>query len=140
MRKLFPLSLFLLFLLLLPEVAKADVIFPITFIFLPHFPAIILIELVIFSLSVAFLKKEISFGRITVGVIAANLVSSAVGLIFPAFKEISITLLTAYFVSVGVEFFVYNSLFKLKKIGLLGLSFLCNLGSYIFIALVTHLI
>ena len=138
MRKLFSLLVFLLSFLLLPEIAKADVIFPITFIFLPFFPAIILIELVIFSLSVALFKKEISFGRITVGVIAANLVSSAVGLIFPAFKEISITLFTAYFVSVGVEFFVYDALFRLKKIELLGLSFLCNLGSYIFIALVAH--
>lgn len=134
LRKLLP---GILLTILLSETVKADVIFPVTFILLPHFPAIILIELIVFALftSLYLKRKDVSFGRITTGVLVANLISSGVGLIFPAFSDISILLTSTYLASVSVEFLVYDSIFKLRKLELLEISLLTNFASYLFIAL-----
>ncbi len=143
-------TLFIIYfvLLLLPEVVSADVVFPITFAVLPFFPIIILVELLVFAAYYDFILKnkgvDLSFGNILLGVFAANLVSSAVGLIFPAHKEVTILLFSAFLTSVFVEFLVYTAFFRIGKLELLKISFLTNLASYSFIvgymSLISHTI
>jgi len=121
-------------LLLLPEVVSADVIFPLTFMTLPFFPFILLIEIVVFAAYYDFILKgkevEVSFRNLLLGIFAANLVSLAIGLIFPAYEEVAILFFSAYPTSVFVEFPVYTAFFKIGKVELLKISSLTNLASY----------
>jgi|Deesub1362B_J571_1020462.scaffolds.fasta_scaffold00027_88 hypothetical protein len=121
-------------LLLLPEVVSADVIFPLTFITLPFLPFILLIEIVVFAAYYDFILKsrgvELSFKDLLLGIFAANLVSSAIGLIFPAHEDVAILFFSAYLTSIFVEFPVYMAFFKIEKMELFKISFLTNLASY----------
>ncbi|RLI78418.1 hypothetical protein DRP04_10160 [Archaeoglobales archaeon] len=52
-----------------------------------------------------------------------ELVSSAVGLILPSHDSFAVTILSAFLLSVIIEFFVYAAFLGIPKLGLLKLSF-----------------
>ncbi len=120
--------------LILPELASADVIFPLTFVTLPFFPLILLIEVVVFAAYYNFVLKnkglKLPFGDLLLGIFAANLASSFTGLAFPISKDTVVLVLSTYLASVFVEFLVYTVFFKIGKMELLKISFLTNLASY----------
>jgi hypothetical protein len=127
-------------LILIIGVASADVIFPLTFVTLPFFPFILVIEILVFVVYVRFVLAgkgiEISLKSVFLAVFTANLVSSAVGLIFPSHDSFAVTVLFAFLLSIVVEFFVYIAFFRIRKLELLKLSFLTNFTSYT--ALILH--
>ena len=117
------------------EVVSADVIFPLSFVTLPFFPLILVIEVLVFVVYVkCILAKtglDISLKRAFLTVFTANLASSAVGLIFPTLHDsLTLTILSALLLSIIVEFFVYVMLLRIRKLELLKLSSLTNFASY----------
>jgi len=114
------------------EVASADVIFPLTFVTLPFFPFIVVIEILVFATYVEFVlvKVEISFRNIFIAVFVANVVSSAVGLVLPSHSSFVVTMLSAFLLSTLIESLVYTAFIKIKRLELLKLSFFSNLASY----------
>jgi len=119
--------------LLLPEVVSADVIFPLSFITLPFFPLIILTEVLVFALYLDFVFKNqpIEVRRMFIGILAANMVTSIIGIFFPLHKTLILALSSAFAFSVLVEWVVYIRIFSaLRAIDLFKASFLANLASY----------
>ncbi len=114
------------------EVASADMIFPLAFLTLPFFPFIVIIEILVFATyaELVLVKVEISFRKIFIAVFAANMVSSAVGLVLPSHSSFVVTMLSAFLLSTLIESPVYAAFIKVKRLELLKLSFLSNLASY----------
>ncbi len=112
--------------------ANADVIFPLSFPFLPYIPAIILLEVLVFLAVRGRLGIKITAGKGIVIVTLANILSSAVGLVVPGPYKGSLFLWTisAFILSTFVEGIFYGLLMKEIRKGLL-MSLILNTASYI---------
>ena len=103
---------FLLPLTLLPiiHVARGDVIFPLTFVFIPYIPPVILIEVMVFLALRGKLRMDTRVARGAVVVAIANIISSTVGLVVPGpYKaDILVWFLFAYILSTIVEGIAYR--------------------------------
>ena len=125
-------------LLLMPSLASANVIFPLTLALLPMLPAIYLSEVAVFLIAVQILKERISPIRIIIAVIIANLVTSGIGLAYPVFEPLAVSLVLSFLISIFVEGLIYFLIFRkiLKTRIIFLMSFLANSISYLLIILV----
>ena len=119
---------------LIVAVAKADVIFPLTFVFIPYSPLVIAPELATFY----FLGRRLGVDanvKAFVTVVATNILSSFLGLfLFVPTKSVVAWFLVAFLFSVAVEGALYFLVFKLGVRRVAILSALLNLSSYVVIA------
>lgn len=131
-----------LVLLLVPELASADVITPtLAYTIVPVLPFIILVEAFVFWILVnRVLKVKTGFLKLILVTFVANIVSSMVGAFIPFIMytyewALNLTqICIAYFASVFIEWVVYIPFFRkadIKRFDLLKISFAVNLASYI---------
>ena len=119
---------------LIVAVAKADVIFPLTFVFIPYFPLVIASELATFYFFGGRLGVDVNV-KAFVTVVAANILSSFLGLfLFVPTKSVVAWFLVAFSFSVAVEGLLYSLILKLGIRRATILSALLNLSSYVVIA------
>jgi len=139
--KKYLLPLTLLFLL---HVARADVVFPLTFIFLPYIPLIILLEVLAFLALRERLGLEIQAGRSILVVATANIISSAAGLVVPGpYKSaIEIWFLSAYLLSTLIEGAIYRVGMEKSAVKSVLLSATLNAVSYaaVLVAIITKML
>ena len=128
--------------LLLPQLASADVIFPLSFHTIPLFPLIVIIEAVIFwEIANKYLKVPIGFWKLILVTFIANIATSLLGTFIPIYKHTSenlIWIVVAFVLSVFIEWGIYIPFFRkiaIKTIDLLNISFVGNLITYAIIAL-----
>ncbi len=116
--------------------AKADVIFPLAFPFIPYIPAVILSEALAFYALKDRLGIRTSAGRGLMLIVIANIISSLAGLIVPGpyRAEIAIWFLLAYVLSTVIEGLVYHMAIKQGVTKSLSLSAILNAVSYAVVA------
>ena len=125
------------FFLLVPQWVFADVILPLTLYTLPIIPGIIAIEAVLFWLLAAkWLKVQARFLKVLLAVVAANLLSSMVGMLIPIYKFVLQNvawLAIAFVLSVFLEWGVYILFFRkglIRIVDLLKISCAVNAATY----------
>ncbi|AIY89780.1 hypothetical protein [Geoglobus acetivorans] len=131
-------------LLLLIHIARADVIFPLTFVFIPYIPIIILLEVLAFLALRERLGLEIQAGRGILVVAIANIISSAAGLVVPGpYKSaIEIWFLSAYALSTLIEGVIYRVGMGKSAVKSVLLSAILNAVSYaaVLVAIITKML
>jgi hypothetical protein len=117
------------FLLILPMVS-ADVLIPATEFPQISFPIVLIIEFVVFwLLSKTLFKMNLNPWKILLILFIANLITSAIGFIFPV---LGYNLLLAFILSVIIESFVILLFFrKENKLKLFFIVLIVNILSYI---------
>ncbi|WP_456370958.1 hypothetical protein [Geoglobus sp.] len=136
---LLPLTLLSLF-----HVVRGDVIFPLTFVFIPYIPIIILPEVLAFLALRERLGLEIQAGRGILVVAIANIISSAAGLVVPGpYKSaIEIWFLSAYALSTLIEGVIYRVGMEKSAVKSVFLSAILNAVSYaaVLVAIITKML
>ena len=127
--------------LLIPSIALADVITPLSFITIPLIPFIILIEAFVFwLLANKVIKVPIGFWKLILVTLVANIVTSLVGTFVPLYRHITENLIwigVAFLFSVFIEWGIYIPFFRrvnIKILDLLKISFIGNLITYTILA------
>lgn len=120
--------------LLLP-IVSADVILPFSFVTIPFYPLFLIVELILFwLLANRVFSIKVSFWKSLLIVAVANIVTSLMGTFIPSYRDFTGPILTAFILSVIVEFGIYLLFFikkDVKRINLFWISGLVNLVSYI---------
>jgi len=125
--------------LLMPSIASADIIIPLSSVTIPLIPFIILIEAFVFwLLANKVIKVPIGFWKLILVTLVANLVTSLLGtfVFIPLYRNITENLIwigIAFVFSVFIEWGVYIPFFRkvsIKIFDLLKISFVGNLISY----------
>lgn len=135
------LFLILFAILLLPQLASADVIVPLSFLTIPLIPLIVIIEAVIFwEIVNKIIKVPVGFWKLILVTFIANIVISLLGTLIPIYKYTSENLIwigVAFVLSVFIEWGIYIPFFRkvaIKTIDLLRISFIGNLITYAILA------
>ncbi len=132
------LPLFLCF-LLIPTMVSADMILPLTEIFVFIFPVVISLEFVVLMLYVRLSKMKIKDGKILTAVILANIISTIAGLFFPNgkyYEQNLIFFFSAFFLTLLIEFIVFVYFFRKPKLSILMMAVLANVASYLLLFII----
>ena len=123
--------------LLMPSIASADIITPLSFVTIPQIPFIILIEAFVFwLLANRVIKVPIGFWKLILVTLVANIVTSLLGTFIPLYRNITENLMwigIAFVFSVFIEWGIYVPFFRkvnIKIFNLLKISFVGNLITY----------
>ncbi len=113
--------------------AKGDVLFPLTFPFVPYIPLIISVEIAAFFLIQKTVRLNVSFLKGIAAVVLANVLSSTAGIIVPGpyNVEIHVWIAAGYVLSALIEAAVYRITLNVSFIQCLIISAILNGASYI---------
>jgi len=127
--------------LLMPSIASADVITPLSFVTIPLISFIVLIEAFVFwLLANKVIKVPIGFWKLILVTLVANIVTSLLGTFIPLYRNIIGNLIwigVAFLFSVFIEWGIYIPFFRrvnIKILDLLKISFIGNLITYTILA------
>jgi hypothetical protein len=128
--------------LLVPSIASADMITPLSVLTIPLIPFIILIEAFVFwLLANKVIKVPIDFWKLILVTLVANIVTSLLGTFIPLYRYTAENLMLigiAFVFSVFIEWGIYIPFFRkvnIKISDLLKISFVGNLVTYTILAL-----